>query len=743
MTVYRIGFKGMDTLKSLIKNNKNEKLRNYLILIFLICFFIVPKVSLAQKLQDKPLFYLGVYADYNLNNHFTDFQQIPGYPTCCSNFNYGFGSGLAIGGLFEIPVLPKINAGVRVGFSSLSGVISKDENIGYDKKIFSQIPDTNLRMISAEHSINIVLYSLTAQPYILYKLYDRLTLSAGLNLAYLFKTDISQKEQITSPNDVLFLDTSNINKSKNFRNDSSNMKLPNQSSLLAFIVFGAGYEFPLNNRGLTIAPEINFHIPLNNICDLSWKVATVQLGASIKLPIYPAKIIPQIKQENIIRDTNVVYSMNFKEEKVILKESRSETKEIKTDSLIYIKNIKTENYEHQIPKIVNLSASIEAVGISKNNTRQIDPTVVIEETETEELFPLLPYLFFLSNSSDLSKSSIALKKTDNFSEKSLQWNTLGIYSELLQLVAYRLNANPNAKLTINGCNSGTAAELDNKSLSLNRAIAVRDVLVQQFGVIAEKLILKNQNIPDNPSTRTVAEGEAENQRVELSSDDPKILAPIRLKDILVKSDPPIIEINPIVKSDAGIESWTLDVEQENKNLRNYSGNAIPTSLKWSIEQEPRPKTETAVKLTLNLNDNAKQKLKVEKDLLIKQLTLHKKRFELKDDKRIERYALILFDFDKAIITKNQHEILEEIKTKIKANSFVTIKGYADKIGDPDYNKELSLRRANEVQKFLKVKESNLKLEGIGSDELLYDNNLPQGRGYSRTVQIIIETPVKE
>jgi hypothetical protein len=32
---------------------------------------------------------------------------------------------------------------------------------------------------------------------------------------------------------------------------------------------------------------------------------------------------------------------------------------------------------------------------------------------------------------------------------------------------------------------------------------------------------------------------------------------------------------------------------------------------------------------------------------------------------------------------------------------------------------------------------------VGSDRLIYDNNIPQGRGYCRTVQITIETPVME
>jgi hypothetical protein len=31
------------------------------------------------------------------------------------------------------------------------------------------------------------------------------------------------------------------------------------------------------------------------------------------------------------------------------------------------------------------------------------------------------------------------------------------------------------------------------------------------------------------------------------------------------------------------------------------------------------------------------------------------------------------------------------------------------------------------------------LEAVGSDRLLFDNDLPEGRNYCRTVQIVVET----
>ncbi len=86
--------------------------------------------------------------------------------------------------------------------------------------------------------------------------------------------------------------------------------------------------------------------------------------------------------------------------------------------------------------------------------------------------------------------------------------------------------------------------------------------------------------------------------------------------------------------------------------------------------------------------------------------------------------------------------MKTIKEHIKPNSKVTITGYTDRIGDAQYNRDLAQRRAFEVQNVLNVPAENLTIKGVGNDIKIYENDTPQGRNYSRTVQIIIETPIK-
>jgi outer membrane protein OmpA-like peptidoglycan-associated protein len=69
-----------------------------------------------------------------------------------------------------------------------------------------------------------------------------------------------------------------------------------------------------------------------------------------------------------------------------------------------------------------------------------------------------------------------------------------------------------------------------------------------------------------------------------------------------------------------------------------------------------------------------------------------------------------------------------------------VTGYSDRIGDAAHNRELSARRADEVLRALDIPRGYSA--GLGEDRRLFDNELPEGRTYSRTVLIRVETPVE-
>ena len=85
-----------------------------------------------------------------------------------------------------------------------------------------------------------------------------------------------------------------------------------------------------------------------------------------------------------------------------------------------------------------------------------------------------------------------------------------------------------------------------------------------------------------------------------------------------------------------------------------------------------------------------------------------------------------------------------IAPKITNGSQVIIHGYTDKIGDEDYNLQLSIERSNDVfnilnSELLRIgkKDVVFSVYGFGEDETLvpFENGTPEERFYNRTVII--------
>ena len=99
-------------------------------------------------------------------------------------------------------------------------------------------------------------------------------------------------------------------------------------------------------------------------------------------------------------------------------------------------------------------------------------------------------------------------------------------------------------------------------------------------------------------------------------------------------------------------------------------------------------------------------------------------------------APILFDFDKSTIHKSSYAELNEAAREMKKDkkSTITIDAYTDKIGTKEYNKALSVRRAESVKDYLikkGISPSRLKIKGYGEKYPAAPNNTPEGRREDR------------
>ncbi len=109
---------------------------------------------------------------------------------------------------------------------------------------------------------------------------------------------------------------------------------------------------------------------------------------------------------------------------------------------------------------------------------------------------------------------------------------------------------------------------------------------------------------------------------------------------------------------------------------------------------------------------------------------------------VVRLGEVFFDFDSHNLKESSKTSLEKVseilKTRYKDREIV-VEGFTDSIGENEYNKKLSERRARSVASFMKGKISNDKLSyrGLGEEKPIADNSTEDGRQKNRRVDIII------
>jgi outer membrane protein OmpA-like peptidoglycan-associated protein len=704
------------------------------ILIELFC------LALFSNETNKPLFHYGGEIDLGLNLHFAGFNKLQNIPNCCPKYTSTVGLGWSVSLLLHKDISSDFALRLRAGLNSEGLTFKENEFIGNTSVKYVTDPNNIVLVpVSVTHYLTSKILGIYLEPSVKYRIYEKLWAGLGLNFSNLILTRADQKEVIASPDNIVFID------GKKERNEYFDLEIPNARKFYFRPTIDISYDFKLFDNAY-ISPLIRYAIPLQNLSNVNWKISYINFGLSARFPVYPPPEIHYYYDTLFIRDTSTIALLGLDVERVYLTAANVEKtfKERVSDGFLF-KTIIREQYRREVPQVSQLFTSIKVLGKSRTGDIQLNPTLIIEEIETEEMFPLLPYVYFPTGEWDLKKTSMKLlekNEVKNFSETTLPWNTLKIYENLLNIIGKRLQVYPKEEIVLVGCNSNTGVEVNNLGLSKKRAEAVKEYLVNVWGVDPKRIKIKARNLPEKMTNPIIPEGIEENQRVEIYSKDWKLFQPVSLRQIQRTSNPPFVEIFPEVKSDSPIKGWRVTVAQENEMLREYSGVDIPSKIIWNVEEEPIPKIEEPVEVQFFAVDILNQKSVSKESVKIVQKTIKKKREELFEDKKIEKFSLIVFDFDKAEILPLHVPILDEIKKKILPNSKVIISGYTDKIGEAAYNKQLALRRCLAVKNYLNLSDSQVVLEPVGNDVLIYDNSIPQGRSYCRTVQITIETPIK-
>lgn len=467
--------------------------------------------------------------------------------------------------------------------------------------------------------------------------------------------------------------------------------IPDQSTRAALLT-GLGYTMVFN-KNVIVQPFVSYAVPLTNI-----SAATA----------YSPTTFGQLR-------LGVNLSVGFSEAKPIVKE-----KPVLAGSM---------------DRITGLRGSDQEVPVA---------SIDVEDVRYNEMFPLVPYIFCSEGGlpGDADQSTGYGSVSGEFQMSSLPLDAIEVNKNLMNIIATRMKLLPHATLTITGTADGRS-EKSAKGLPQSRADWAKTYLVGSCGIEGSRIVTRTTPIPDKPSSPNDLDGIAENRRIELSSNVPDVLAPVVIAaDNQRVANFDVVMFYPKFAGDT-VRSWSLTVSQAGRVLKESNGTLLPSKLSWSLKPNELSAAQVPVDYELVMRNVDADSVVVAGSIPVEYVSSVRKKTENLADKTVDKYSLILFDFDEAELTADNIAVLEQmVLPNIRSVSKVNIIGYTDRIGNDEYNLKLSRERAEAVRTFLKsrAKEATYSVNGVGEATEVFPNSVPLGRQLSRTVQVIVETP---
>lgn len=596
------------------------------------------------------------------------FQSLPGYPSCCPEFSGGSGTGFSVGLGADVPIVGNLLVSVRAGTADHGHTLTTLERVS----VLVEGVETSADIT---HTIAVTQQAYVADVLLGYRI-GLVTLRAGAGYVYRGAATMQAAEQLENVPGAAFVDTQSP-----VRNEQSG-PLPEPIATSAQLAMSVAMSFPLDReRRWMLSPEVGVAFPFESITSLeSWTVTVPT--ASIRVSWSPFGTSQRTQPS----------------------EASSETYQTTP--------------EENTPAPTAPSVTLDVVG---------SPTVTIDEIEQETYLPVLPYVFFDTDSDVVPtrymrslKQSLpaAAEPPDRFHQR------------ILPLIAKRLSEHPAATITVVGAVSSRERD---QAIARSRAQAVVRVLCDSFGVDARRITIQERSLPENPTRALGTEvlmADEENSRVEIQSDDHRVLLPYHVRDTLVQMTPPQLQIMARTPASGGLTGWTLSV---NDNELRSSDQAFMRPVTYA----PTPAMVRALleagEIRIRVDgDVDEQTAEDEATIPIVAKRLFSKRTVMKNDSIVEEFGLVIFPYNSAALTPMHLRVLDIVRSKIGTQARLDIEGRTDILGADDANLELSRQRAQAVADHLG---STATVTGRGEPAPSVPQTLPEQRMLERMVRI--------
>jgi outer membrane protein OmpA-like peptidoglycan-associated protein len=664
-------------------------------------------------------------ANYIILFEDAQFERVPGIPNCCEEFTKGKGTGYDIFASYRRNIFPSLFAGIKISIMPTSTEFTTIENT-YIKYKGETVAG------KFEHYLNMDFLLIFFEPDLTLNIWKNLHIGIGLPLGVFLSKDYNQKESIIEPSDAgTFLDSNGNDSGIRIRNKfSGEVQLKNR--LVTLLNLSLSYELPLNSEGtLYLRPEVSFKYGISNLLsELNWERNYLSFGLSLHYQFKDDKsifidtmdvrkkpvIISSTGESQFNDETNIIDTSNVElSGRSILADQKEEFVFVYDTVDIIKKKI--------VKEIVTKSDTIiEFYGGTKNAEIHNLPIINITKQNFGLSIPLLNYIFFEKDSTEIPKRYLGGNRTySNYIEQ--------VYYGILDITGKRLQKYPNAELVL----LIKKFDLDNDvGKAKSRAINIKEHITKKYNLAPQrvKIIEHQTDINEDYKHKNY-------DVLELRSDDPNILKPVIMYDTIFEFKPSLIEFHSGNEDYQNLDSWAFTLKINERLYREMKGkDNLPSTIKWDLKNSKIDSLDIVSSVNyqwLSNNINGKQN-KDEGSFAFK---LDEKLDSNHLIKKINKYIFyIRFDYNSYNLNEIARNTITELKRILKPDSHVIINGYSDNIGSSEYNLKLSESRAEAVNEALGIK--NAEIKGLGHRISPCSNELPECQYYSRVAEIIVE-----
>lgn len=646
----------------------------------------------------------GFHVFPSLYAHITDFSALPGIPSCGPAYTSasGFMGSLGIDFQYDFEKSPwSIQS--RLDIKGIPGKFYENEQILIDDPYSS--PGYQISTIG--YNLQTSLYSVGLSLLANYRLDYRFSIGFGTRFGGFLSSSFEQYEKLESPSNAIF-----IKEQSRIRNEFSGT-IPNVNGVEGALILNARYTFPLNAMNTTqLIPEFGYEFPLTNVLSSNetWNIHTIRFGVTIAF--------------SYVEEEEITIPIEIK------------------DPIIIPQITISKPVKPQLDIKENLSSLLETplkAILFDSTGKQVDNQINVEKKVARNMFSIINYVFFDSGSVDIPKryKKLTPEEQKNFDIDEIRSDSaISLYHNVMNILGKRLQNKPNATITLTGTNSNNGIESNNIDISRKRAEAVKNYLVSVWNIDPKRIETKARNLPEQFSRINTGYGEEENRRVEISANDPEIFLPVKFIDTNYRVLPNDIRISTDRLKKDNIKHWELRAIAGGQSVVLNTGNSI-------MDDTLRT---TAEDISDNLYNTQKVELKivttdVEGNERVVGETQIPVTQSIANKNKLEKYNLITFGYNSSAVDEANNFIIQDVKKNISSNSILTLTGHTDKTGTAQYNRALSLRRAQEISRFFTA--NKIFTAGKGFDEFLFPLDLPEGRFYSRTVRITVDTYIDD